>query len=181
MTRDQFVQKYKSYAINASVGTNLFPSVFLAQGILESGNGNSSLAADYKNFFGIKADKAWKGKSVNMNTREVVKGKDTIENAGFRVYNSVAKSFEDRVKFLDTARYRKAGVFDAKTAEEQADALQRAGYATDHTYAEKLKGIIKDLNLTQLDKQKTMNRYIDFGVAALLIVVAALIIYKQLR
>jgi len=138
--------------IKAAKGTGLFPSLFMAQAILESGNGQSSLAKNYNNHFGIKASKAWKGKVVRLNTREVFDGREVYIQDGFRWYENVQDSFKDRVKFLqENARYRSNGVFDAKSPEEQADALQRAGYATDPNYASTLKSIISANNLKELD------------------------------
>ena len=126
----------------------------LAQGILESGNGNSSLSRVYNNHFGIKKGVGWTGKVVNLRTREVFDGKSTTITDGFRVYENAKDGFKDRNEFLRrNPRYSKAGVFTAKTPEEQIDALSRAGYATDPDYAKKLKSIINGSNLKQYDPQ----------------------------
>jgi len=76
-------------------------------------------------------------------TEEVRNGKRVVENEPFRVYSSVRDSFRDYAKFLqENPRYTKAGVFSAKTPQAQAEALQRAGYATDPNYASALKSMI---------------------------------------
>ena len=153
LTRNEFVEKYAPIAKIASKGTGLFPSVFMAQAILESGNGNSSLATKGNNFFGIKADKSWTGPIVTMKTREVINGKEVYVDAPFRAYKNPTDSFLDRVNFLTSmSRYRNAGVFIAPTPEAQAKALQKAGYATDPVYADLL---IKLINQNDLKKYDT--------------------------
>ncbi|OFY36258.1 MAG: hypothetical protein A2W91_05580 [Bacteroidetes bacterium GWF2_38_335] len=138
--------------VKAAKGTGLFPSLFMAQAILESGNGQSSLAKIYNNHFGIKATPDWKGKVVRMSTREVFNGNEVYIKDGFRWYEDPADSFKDRVKFLqENSRYKKNGVFTAKSPEEQADALQKAGYATDPNYASTLKMLISKNKLKELD------------------------------
>lgn len=151
-TRPQFIERFKTIVKNASKNTGLFPSVFMAQAILESNNGNSGLSKKANNFFGIKADPSWLGDIYTAQTREVVNGKDVIETAKFRKYSTPELSFIDRVQFLiDNKRYKNAGVFSAKTPEEQAKALKAAGYATDPLYAELLIKLINQNNLKSLD------------------------------
>jgi len=159
MTRQEYIQKFRGVVISAVKGTGLYPSVMMAQAILESSDkngvpGNSSLAKVYNNHFGIKADKSWTGKKVNMKTREVFDGKDVIIGDYFRVYEDAVQSFKDRIQFLlKNKRYFKAGVFKSPTPEEQANALQAAGYATDPNYAKVIKGLIASLNLKDLDAE----------------------------
>ncbi len=152
--RRDYIKKYTSLVIRASKGTGLFPSVFMAQAILESGNGQSPLAKKYNNHFGIKASRDWKGKVIDMRTREVFNGKDVYIKDGFRWYDNEIDSFKDRVAFLKVnSRYTQHGVFTAKTPEAQARALQRAGYATDPDYAKTLIWLIKTYNLKELDEK----------------------------
>ena len=163
MTRAEFINKFAPIVKKASAGTGLFASLFMAQAILESSDKNgvpgaSSLSAKHNNFFGIKAQKndGWTGKVVMKKTREVIKGKDVMVDAPFRAYDNAEQSFADRVAFLIRNRnYSKAGVFKATTPEEQADALQRAGYATDPDYAKTLKAMIAKYKLTTLDLTPT--------------------------
>ncbi|MFZ4398882.1 MAG: glycoside hydrolase family 73 protein [Bacteroidales bacterium] len=153
LTRNQYIEKVTPFVIKASSGSGLFPSLFMAQAILESADGNSTLASVYNNHFGIKADKNWKGKVVNMKTREVINGSDQIITDGFRVYDSPEQSFIDRVKFLkENARYK--AVFAAATPLLQAIELKKAKYATDPNYDTVLQQIIKYNNLITLDQKK---------------------------
>jgi flagellum-specific peptidoglycan hydrolase FlgJ len=143
LTREQYIEKYYGEVIQATRGTKIFPEIAIMQGALESGNGNSTLASKYNNHFGIKADSSWKGEKVFLPTKEVRNGITVVENEPFRVYSSVKDSFRDYAQFLqENPRYTKAGVFTAKTPQEQADALQRAGYATAPYYAQSLKTMI---------------------------------------
>lgn len=160
MTRADFIKKYGNAVITSTYGTGIFPSVKMAQMIIESANskgvpGASSLASKYNNFFGIKADRTWKGKAVNLSTGEHFNGKDVMIVDGFRVYNSVADSLKDHTDFvLKFSRYDKA--LNAETPEEQAKLLQSAGYATSPTYASALISIINANNLKELDKKKDL-------------------------
>ncbi|MCC6721747.1 MAG: glucosaminidase domain-containing protein [Bacteroidia bacterium] len=152
LSRNDYITLYKSLAIKATQNTGLFPSVMLAQAIVESNNGNSLLASKYNNHFGIKASKSWTGKKVNLNTREVINGYSVSEGDYFRIYDSVEDSYIDRVNFLkQNPRYVNAGVFSAKTPLQQLQALQSAGYATDPNYAEILNSVLVRENLGILD------------------------------
>lgn len=157
VTRSVFINYYKDLVKKVVQGTGLFPSVMMAQAILESsdanGNpGNSSLARLHNNYFGIKADKSWPGSKVIFKTREVVNGVDKYVDAFFRKYPSVQSGFTDRVNFLiKNSRYKNAGVFTAPTPEAQAQALKLAGYATDPNYATILINLINKHNLKTLD------------------------------
>jgi len=151
--RQEYIKTFSDVAIKAAKGTGLFPSLFLAQAILESANGKSLLASKYNNHFGIKASKGWTGKVIGINTREVINGQDVYVKANFRWYDNPLDSFSDRAKFLlQNPRYKNAGVFTAKTPEQQAEALQKAGYATDPNYAKLLSVIIGKYNLKLLDE-----------------------------
>lgn len=145
-TREEFVKKYSPYVNTITQGTGLLTGTVMGQAILESsGNyntggqwrvGGSKLSQEANNYFGIKADPSWKGKVYNIKTREVVGGKDVYQKDDFRKYDSVQDSLQDHLNFLvSNPRYRKAGVFEAKTVAEQAAAIKRAGYATDPNYA----------------------------------------------
>jgi flagellum-specific peptidoglycan hydrolase FlgJ len=158
MTRKEYIEQFKNVVLEAVKGTGLFPSLMMAQAILESSDikgvpGNSTLARLHNNHFGIKADKSWTGKKVNLKTREVYDGQSVMIGDYFRVYDHAQQSFKDRVEFLKKhSRYTKAGVFTAKTPEQQAQALKDAGYATDPHYATILQAMIAKLNLHELDK-----------------------------
>lgn len=153
MTRKEYIAKIAPVAMQACKGTGLFPSTMIAQAIIESSNGNSDLSSLYNNHFGIKADRSWKGAVVNMSTREVLAGKDVYIKDGFRAYPNLLAGFLDRNNFLkQNKRYTQAGVFTAKTPEQQADAFQKGKYATDPNYAKIIKSVINGSNkLKQYD------------------------------
>ncbi|MBQ8959494.1 MAG: glucosaminidase domain-containing protein [Bacteroidales bacterium] len=127
-----------------------FPSVLIAQAAIESNWGRSSLSAKYNNFFGIKAGKSWKGKTVNMKTGEVFNGKNVTISSNFRVYDSLADSIRDRNLLLRMPRYK--AVEPATTPLAQAEAIRAAGYCTATNYVQSIMATIAANNLTQYDK-----------------------------
>lgn len=179
-----YIAKYSKDMVDACYNTGLFPSVMMAQGILESANGQSSLAAKYNNHFGIKAIGLWLGGKIQLDTTEEVSGKKVKIKAYFRTYPNSFDGFVDRINFLKSnPRYAKAGVFTAKTPEAQAQALQAAGYATESTYAKKLIDLINTYNLKSLDsvapnKFRATTRTKMIGVG---IVIVALSSYIYIR
>lgn len=157
MTRQEYVAACRDMAVDSVRGTKLFPSVVMAQAILESadahGNaGEGVLARYFNNHFGIKAGSTWKGKVVNSRTVEYYGHSPVRLGDYFRVYDSPASSFQDHTRVLLTNPvYAQAGVFTARTPEEQCDALQRAGYSTSPFYAAMLKKLILSEKLKYLD------------------------------
>ena len=128
----------KKYGVPASIA--------IAQAALESGFGEK---AKGNNLFGIKAGSSWHGATIDMATHEYINGARLGETDKFRAYSSMENSMENYGQFLATnARY--AQVIGA-SGKEAADALQRAGYATDPKYAAKLKSIINTYDLTRFD------------------------------
>lgn len=148
----------------------IFPSVTIAQAILESGWGKSGLAIEGKNLFGIKADSSWKGATMNLPTQEEVNGGMITIIAKWRVYPSWNDSVRDHTKFLlENSNYRNAGVFKAKSYEEQAHALKKAGYATESNYAESVIQVINDFGLSIYDiptGQSSGNKVIEGAINA---------------
>jgi flagellum-specific peptidoglycan hydrolase FlgJ len=126
--------------------TSVLASITIAQGILESASGGS---APGNNLFGIK------GKGQKLDTKEFVNGEWVTIKAGFRVYDSWSDSIRDHSNFLlDNARYTRSGFFDRCKALDYkgaAQALQKAGYATDPQYAAKLISLIETYKLWQYD------------------------------
>ena len=127
-----------------------FRSVIIAQAAIESNWGRSSLSAKYNNYFGIKASKSWKGKTVNMKTGEVFDGKQVTINSNFRVYDSLADSIRDRNRLLRMPRYK--AVETAATPQAQVEAIRAAGYCTATNYVSSIMATIKANNLTQYDQ-----------------------------
>ena len=153
---DSFPSNVKNFINAVYSGANdgyhkygLFASVTIAQGALETG-WNSSPPGN--NLFGIKADSSWTGKTFTTTTQEDYGyGLVTITDT-FRAYDSIHDSIIDRCKFLqENERYVNAGVFAARTPQEQIQALKNAGYATDPYYVSKLMQIVNDFNLTVYD------------------------------
>lgn len=153
----EFIARIKADAIKNYEKHNVLPSITIAQAILESGWGESKLAKDYNNLFGIKADNYWEGEYITLETREFEKDKI---NGKFRKYNDPGESINDHAKFLaENKRYQQNGVFDANTYVYQAKALQKAGYSTDsnekgeRVYADRLTEIIRQYNLQLIDSE----------------------------
>jgi mannosyl-glycoprotein endo-beta-N-acetylglucosaminidase/stage II sporulation protein P len=162
--------------IEATKGTGIFPSVKMAQQILESADkngkaGNNPPALKANNHYGIKADPTWNGPKIAIPTPN---DKDKISY--FRFYHTDKGSIIDHVKFLQSRpRYTDAGVFKARTPEEQTMALEKAGYAEGKDYSKRLLNVIQTNNLKQLDvaaglakpKQETETPLILTAVAIL--------------
>lgn len=181
LTRNDYIALYKDLAVKTTAGTGLFPSVMLAQAIVESDNGNSVLASKYNNHFGIKADSSWTGKTVDLNTTENVNGSPVSVVGTFRVYDSPEASYADRIAFLqNNPRYAAAGVFTASTPLEQLQRLQSAGYATDPNYATTLNAVLERNNLSMLDNAVAYSvAYTKQNpvIAAIIVILFFLLIY----
>lgn len=146
-TPEMFVSALKPYADKAASALNVDGDVLLAQAALETGWGNHVIHTEHGensfNLFNIKADARWDGEKVNVSTVEYSRGIAQQEKADFRRYNSYEESFADYVTFLQTnPRYQQALAAEGDSA-AYAEELQRAGYATDPAYAEKIKNILK--------------------------------------
>lgn len=131
ITVEEYIETYKDIAMREMREHKIPASITLAQGILESGFGNSPLAREAKNHFGIKCHKEWTGKGYYQD--------DDVKNECFRVYDNPEDSYRDHSEFL-TSRPRYADLFklDIMDYEGWARGLKAAGYATSPTYAEKL-------------------------------------------
>jgi flagellum-specific peptidoglycan hydrolase FlgJ len=147
-----FIPQIAPHATQACQGTNLFPSLMVAQACLESNYGKSKLSALHHNYFGIKAGTGWKGKTVTYQTQEFINNKPITVKQPFRSYPSLLAGFADRVNFLQVnKRYTLHGVFKSTSPEEQARCFLKAGYATDPSYPQKLISIINKYHLKQYD------------------------------
>ncbi len=123
---------------------NIPASIKLAQGLLETGGGSSTLASGHNNHFGIKCHSTWQGARAYRT--------DDRPNECFRSYERWQDSYEDHSKFLLSARYRRLFSLPADDYRGWAKGLQTAGYATDKGYANKLIKIIEDYELYAFDK-----------------------------
>ncbi|MBT2337264.1 flagellar assembly peptidoglycan hydrolase FlgJ [Variovorax paradoxus] len=143
---DGFVQRMGGSAQVASVASGVPAPLILAQAALESGWGKREIRADDGtqsfNLFGIKADRSWKGPVVETTTTEYVDGEPQRVRAKFRAYGSYDEAFTDYARFI-TRNPRYANVLAADTPAEAAHGLQKAGYATDPQYGQKLVRIMQ--------------------------------------
>lgn len=143
---DEYISEYAEIAIKQQKLHGIPASITLAQGLLESGAGKSEMALNSNNHFGIKCHNNWKGKTVTHF--------DDGVNSCFRKYNKVEDSFEDHSAFLvQGARYRFLFQMDINDYKGWANGLQKAGYATDRSYADKLIRIIETYDLNNLSKR----------------------------
>ena len=146
ITAEEYIATYKDIAIREMREHKIPASITLAQGLLESGCGNSDLAREAKNHFGIKCHKEWNGKTYTMD--------DDEKNECFRKYENAEESFVDHSLFL-TGRNRYAALFDLEITDYEgwAKGLKAAGYATNPKYAQLLIARINQYDLTRFDRE----------------------------
>jgi hypothetical protein len=146
LTRPEYIDSYKDLAMQEMERTNIPASITLAQGLLESGDGNSRLARKANNHFGIKCHDDWKGKTIYHD--------DDEKDECFRKYKSVEESFRDHSDFLaGRTRYVELFQLDKDDYKAWARGLKKAGYATSPTYAENLIRIIEENDLSKYDRE----------------------------
>jgi len=144
ITLDQYIELYKDIAMEEMRKHGIPASIKLGQGILESGFGNSKLARNANNHFGIKCH-GWQGRTFYHD--------DDKQDECFRAYDDPKQSFRDHSEFLRTrARYAPLFELDIMDYKAWARGLQRAGYATNPRYAELLIGVIERNRLYRFDK-----------------------------
>lgn len=143
---EKYIKTYSDLAVQHQKKYKIPASITLAQGLLESGAGQSSLARKSNNHFGIKCHSDWRGGRVYHN--------DDLRGECFRKYKRVEDSYEDHAKFLQRSRYDR--LFQLKITDYKgwARGLQKCGYATDRAYANKLIKVIEDYELYRYDSGK---------------------------
>jgi flagellar protein FlgJ len=194
-TRAEFVKKYGSFIHKAVEGSGILAGTLVAQAILESSGkdsqGNfkvagSKLSREANNLFGIKKSKSWTGKVYNINTGEVLNGKNVVVNADFRAYDSYEDSIKDYVKFLsENPRYAK--VLKATTVKDQAIELKKAGYATSVEYADtvnqvynSVKTLMDESYLNYLKENKLKKvKNISISLAILVVLISGFYYFKK--
>ena len=125
-------------------------SPIIAQAIIESGWGKSGLASKYHNYFGLKCGSSWKGKSVNMATKEEYKvGTMTNIRDNFRVFDDFDDGIRGYFEFINTSRYK--NLKGVKSPEEYVRRLKADGYATSSKYVDNIMRVIRDNKLTRFD------------------------------
>lgn len=144
ITRKQYIEQWSDVAVQNMKKYGIPASIILAQGILESGSGNSTLAQKGNNHFGIKCHD-WKGKKIYHD--------DDKKGECFRKYTSASESYRDHAIFLSGGR-RYAFLFDLKVTDYKgwAKGLKKAGYATNPKYPALLIKIIEEEQLHEFDK-----------------------------
>jgi LysM repeat protein len=147
----QYINQYKDIAIEQMLKWKIPASITLAQGLFESGAGQSELAVKGNNHFGIKCN-GWNGRKVYHD--------DDARNECFRAYNNAFESYEDHSRFLSGSK-RYASLFNLKTTDYKgwAKGLKAAGYATNPQYANKLIEIIQLYKLYEYDNAKSYDHF----------------------
>jgi flagellar protein FlgJ len=147
-----FLSRMKEHAIAASNATGIPAKFLLGHAALESGWGKGEIrnadGSASHNLFGIKAGRNWKGATVDVTTTEYVDGAPRKMVQTFRAYASYAQAFQDYARLLQNSP-RYAAVLTQSDGAGFAQGLQRAGYATDPRYAEKLTRILNGASLRQ--------------------------------
>ena len=143
---EDYIKKYRELAVDEMKKYHIPASITLAQGLLESGAGQSTLARKSNNHFGIKCGSDWNGKTVSHD--------DDARGECFRAYKHPKQSYEDHSKFL-AGRPRYASLFKLKITDYKgwARGLKKAGYATNPRYADQLIDIIELYDLDKYDKK----------------------------
>lgn len=153
---ERFVQQHTEAAKAASESSGIPAAHILGQAALESGWGKRAIknadGSNSHNLFGIKATSNWTGKVAEVTTTEYIGGVARKVTAKFRSYDSYEDSFKDHAKLLTQSQRYKNTVAQADTARGYASGLQKAGYATDPAYADKLTSVIN----TTLRLQRTV-------------------------
>lgn len=148
-SRQEYINRYKNIVLEQQDIYGIPASVKMAQALLESDNGNSRLATEGNNHFGIKCKKDWRGETINHD--------DDAPQECFRKYNSAEESFKDHSEFLDKSeRYQGLFKLDPMDYKGWAYGLKAAGYATNPKYPELLIKIIEDNKLYLLDQGREL-------------------------
>jgi len=150
LSRKNYIENYKELAINEMRRSGIQASITLAQALLESNNGNSTLAQKANNHFGIKCHNDWRGGTIYHD--------DDRKGECFRRYKTIYESYIDHSDFIVNGR-RYSFLFELEPTDYKAWArgLQKAGYATSRTYAQLLIRIIEDNQLYVYDRGGTLN------------------------
>ena len=151
MDKETFIQKVaekvRKYAPLYGICVH---SPIIAQAIIESGWGKSGLASKYHNYFGLKCGSSWKGKSVNMATKEEYKvGTMTNIRDNFRVFDDFDDGIRGYFEFINKSRY--ANLKGVKSPEEYCRRIKADGYATSSKYVDNIMRVIRDNKLTRFD------------------------------
>ena len=153
---ERYILKYSNTAVAEMERYGIPASITLAQGILESGNGESRLAVEGKNHFGIKCHSNWNGETIIED--------DDEKGECFRKYSKVSDSYRDHSLFL-TEKGRYSFLFEYKKSDYKkwAKGLKKAGYATNPKYPTLLIDLIEKYELYTYDKAKQSDKQLYFA------------------
>ncbi len=153
---NNYIAKYSHLAIDEMRRYHIPASITLAQGVLESGNGESRLAVEGNNHFGIKCHDNWNGETINDD--------DDEKGECFRKYDKAADSYRDHSLFL-TERERYTSLFSLSSTNYKAWAkgLKKAGYATNPKYSNLLIDLIHKYDLSRFDKEVAQKKNLYFA------------------
>ncbi len=141
----EYIETYRDLAISEMKRTGIPASITLAQGMIESGNGQSRLAIEGNNHFGIKCHNGWTGPTIRHH--------DDRRNECFRKYRNPEESYRDHSDFLKTTpRYSFLFKLDPTDYKAWARGLKEAGYATDSGYDKRLIRKIEEYSLYEYDR-----------------------------
>ena len=160
MDKSNFVESISKGALEGWEDHKILPSLTIAQGILESAWGQSKLAKEANNLFGIKDSKDWTGETYSINTTEFIDGEKVTVEAKFRKYDSPSDSVRDHGNFFTSTEWRKnnyKNVFGETDYVKAVEAIlppkAEAGYATDPLYKDKIVSVIEQNKLYEYDKK----------------------------
>ncbi len=143
---EDYIERFHPIAVKEMNSSGIPASITLAQGILESGSGNSTLAREANNHFGIKCTPEWNGRTILKD--------DDFKDDCFRVYSSAEESFRDHSEFLKRKRYAPLFELDKNDYIGWANGLKQAGYATNPRYAELLINLVERYDLHRFDRKE---------------------------
>jgi LysM repeat protein len=151
-SREEYIKTYWELAVEEMERAGIPASITIAQAAFESDDGNSFVAKNANNHFGIKCRGNWNGQTINYD--------DDTKNECFRKYNSVLESFKNHSEFLSSSqRYAFLFRLDKTDYKAWAVGLKKAGYATNPKYSELLIKVIEDNKLYLFDNPKFVEKY----------------------
>lgn len=152
IAREKFIADIAGYVKKyAGLYGILVYSPVIAQAVLESGWGESRLASQYHNYFGLKCGTRWTGRSVNMRTQEEYReGTLTSIRDNFRVFDSMEEGVKGYFEFIQLERYR--NLQGLRDPQEYLETIRADGYATSFSYVEDCMKVIRQYKLTRFDE-----------------------------
>ena len=162
MTKQEYIAKYWEQCKAAVAGTAIFALLALAESGEESGWGESGLAKNHNNFFGLKSTESWEesgGQYVVLPTKENVGGKVVTIDAKFRTYKTFGDCIKNWVHFVTQPGYVAHGVLKAVTPEAQIRCIAATGYATAPNYAAECIGRMNELRALLPESEATAIPY----------------------